>query len=71
MKRLDFGFLKYDDLLEARTDTGFYHLIPHKDDFRVTLNDGEYHLIGDFPNIYDALDAANKHYNESINGKVD
>lgn len=64
MKRLDFGFLAHEDILEATVDGGFYHIGPCKQGFHVSACVAhECYKIGEFSNIYDALDAANKHYN--------
>jgi hypothetical protein len=66
MKKLDFGFLQHDDLLEARVEdgNGFYQIGANKAGFLVTAYLNSKCLeIGKFPDIYEALDAANQHYN--------
>lgn len=64
MKILDFGFMQGDGILEAKIDGGFYHISSDKHGFLVTACVvSECYRIGVFSNIYDALDAANKHYN--------
>ena len=58
--KLDFRFLSHD-VLEARIDGGFYHIL--ESIFHVSAYAAhELYTIGDFQNIYDALDAANNHY---------
>lgn len=64
---LDFLFLSHEDILEARVEEGYYHIYTGDNGFVVTacLNISDSHVtqnIGDFPDIYAALEAANKHY---------
>lgn len=61
--KLDFRFLAHDDTLEARIDGGYYHISGWASVFRVNAYVAhEHYAIGDFDNIYDALEAANNHY---------
>lgn len=64
MNKLDFGFLTHDDVLEARVDGGYYHIGGSKNGFYVSACVAyECCKVGEFSNIYDALEAANKHFN--------
>lgn len=64
MKILDFGFLAHEDILEATVDGGYYHIGGSENGFYVrACVASECYKVGEFSNIYDALDAANKHYN--------
>lgn len=61
--KLDFRFLSHDDILEARVDGGYYHIIGNGNIFHVIAYVAhDLYTVGDFDNIYDALDAANNHY---------
>jgi hypothetical protein len=65
MKILDFKMLPHDGILEARIEHGYYHILEGDNGgFNVQFVIGHnYHHIGNFPDIYAALDAANKNYN--------
>jgi hypothetical protein len=71
-EKLDFRFLQSDDILEAKIELDgkevcSYTIMGIENDFYVA---GYFNLknnifqVGNFPNIYKALDAANEHYNK-------
>lgn len=65
MKQLEFKFLQHDGILEARFNNGYYQIQTGDVGFTVHAVIGgiNYYNIGNFSDIYTALDAANKHYN--------
>ncbi len=65
MKSLDFKFLPHDGILEARIEHGYYHILEGDEGgFNVQFVIGRnYHHVGNYPDIYAALDAANMNYN--------
>ncbi len=67
--KLDFRFMQGDAILEARTKLGYYHVYEFKDGFRVSgYVNKETFVADDYPNIYEALDAANDHYRKHQSG---
>ena len=63
MDKLNFGFLAHDDILEATVDGGYYHIFQGKAGFSVrAFVANESYNVGDFEDIYTALDGANDHY---------
>lgn len=63
MTKLNFYFLPHDDMLEARFENGFTNIIGvigyHA--FKVSsFHNGECVEIGEYTNIYESLEAANK-----------
>lgn len=68
MKSLDFRILPYDGMLEARPEKeGFYIIDDDSGDFRVNAYiDKMPYDVGEFSSILEAIEAANKHYNNLL-----
>lgn len=65
MGLLNFKIAPFDGMLEATTDGGYYNISDYGNTLHVSgWVNGEGFDIGDFPDIYQALRAANAHYNK-------
>lgn len=71
MELLDFRIAAHDGLLEARVPDGYYAILDYgRDGFTVSgyVNSACFD-VGGYTDIYQALDAANKHYDSVKNGR--